>query len=206
MTTVYERLKALQITLPDVPVPVVAGYDAAFVPFVRTGNLVYLSGRLAKKDGKPWSGKLGEQITTLEGKQAARGIAIELLATLQSALGDLNKIKRIVRLLVMVNGTPNFTEPHVVANGASELFLEILGERGAHARSTFGSAQIPFGACVEIDLIAEVNRPGRRSERRMMEAIRFINSAVRGLGIAAGRPGCWLRLASFRVAGRQAGL
>ena len=73
MTTVYERLKALQITLPDVPVPVVEGYDAAFVPFVRTGNLVYLSGRLAKKDGKPWSGKMGEQITTLEGKQAARG-------------------------------------------------------------------------------------------------------------------------------------
>ena len=87
MTTVYERLKALQIDLPDVPVPVVAGYDAAFVPFVHTGNLVYLSGRLAKKDGKPWSGKMGEQITTLEGKQAARGIAIELLATLQSALG-----------------------------------------------------------------------------------------------------------------------
>jgi len=156
MTTVYERLKVLQITLSDVPVPVVAGYDAAFVPFVRTGNLVYLSGRLAKKDGKPWSGKVGEQITVPEGKQAARGIAIELLATLQSALGDLDKIKRIVRLLVMVNGTPNFTEPHVVANGASELFVEILGERGAHARSTFGSAQLPFGACVEIDLIAEV--------------------------------------------------
>jgi hypothetical protein len=95
MTTVYKRLKALQITLPDVPVPVVAGYDAAFVPFVRTGNLVYLSGRLAKKDGKPWSGKVGEQITTLEGKQAARGIAIELLATLHSAFGDLDKIKRI---------------------------------------------------------------------------------------------------------------
>ena len=156
MTTVYERLKALQITLPDVPVPVVAGYDAAFVPFVRTGNVVYLSGRLAKKGGKLWSGKVGEHVTTLGGKQAARGIAIELLATLQSALGDLDKIKRIVRLLVMVNGTPDFTDPHEVANGASELFVEILGERGAHARSTFGSAQLPFGACVEIDLIAEV--------------------------------------------------
>ena len=156
MTTVYERLKALQITLPDVPLPVVAGYDAAFVPFVRTGNLVYLSGRLAKKDGKPWSGKVGEQITTHEGKQAARGIAIELLATLQSAIGDLDKIKRIVRLLVMVNSTPNFTEPHVVANGASELFLEIFGERGAHARTSHGGAEIPFGACVEVELIAEV--------------------------------------------------
>jgi len=126
---------------------------------VRTGNLVYLSGRLAKKDGKPWSGKVGEQITTLEGKQAARGVAIELLATLQSALGDLDKIKRIVRLLVMVNSTPNFTESHVVANGASDLFLEIFGERGAHARTSFGGAEIPFGACVEIELIAEIIDP-----------------------------------------------
>ncbi|MGO9340869.1 MAG: RidA family protein [Terracidiphilus sp.] len=156
MTTVYERLKALQITLPDVPPPVVEGYVAAFVPFVRTGNLVYLSGRLAKKDGKPWSGKVGEHITTLEGKQAARDIAIELLATLQAALGDLDQIKQIVRLLVMVNSTPNFTEPHVVANGASELFLDIFGERGAHARTTFGGAEISSGACVEIELIAEI--------------------------------------------------
>jgi enamine deaminase RidA (YjgF/YER057c/UK114 family) len=156
VTTVYERLKALRITLPDVPPPVVDGYVAAFVPFVRTGNLVYLSGRLAKKEGRPWSGKVGEQITTLEGKQAARDIAIELLATLQAALGDLDQIKQIVRLLVMVNSAPNFTEPHVVANGASELFLEIFGERGTHARSTFGGAENPLGACVEIDLIAEV--------------------------------------------------
>jgi len=156
MTTVYERLKALQIDLPDVPVPVVAGYDAAFVPFVHTGNLVYLSGRLAKKDGKPWSGKMGEQITTLEGKQAARGIAIELLATLQSALGGPGQDKTDREAAGDGDSTPNSTEPHVVANGASELFLEIFGERGAHARSTFGSAQIPFGACVEIDLIAEV--------------------------------------------------
>lgn len=157
--TVYERLKELQITLPDVPPPVVDGYVASFVPFVRTGNLVYVSGRLAKKDGKPWSGKLGEQITTPEGKQAARGIAIELLATLHAALGDLNKVSRIVRLLVLVNSAPHFTEPHVVANGASELFLEVFGERGAHARSAFGVAQIPFGCCVEIDLIVEVS-PG----------------------------------------------
>jgi len=156
MTTVYERMKALQITLPDVQPPVVDGYVASFVPFVRTGNLVYLSGRLAKKDGKPWSGKLGEQFTVPEGKQAARGIAIELLATLQAALGDLEKIKRIVKLMVLVNSTPNFTEQHVVANGASDLFLEIFGERGAHARSAFGVAQIPFGACVEMELIVEV--------------------------------------------------
>ena len=157
MTTVYERLNALQITLPDVAPPVADGYVAAFVPFVHTGNLVYLSGRLAKKnDGKIWSGKVGEDVSTLEGKQAARGVAIELLAILQSALGDLDKIKRIVKVMVLVNSTAAFTESHVVANGASDLFLEIFGERGAHARTSFGGAEIPFGACVEVDLIAEV--------------------------------------------------
>ena len=155
MTSVYERLKNLQITLPDVPPPVVDGYVAAFVPFVRTGNLVYLSGRLAKKDGKPWSGKLGKQITTEEGKQAARGVAVELLATLQTAVGDLNKITRIVKLVVLVNSTPHFTEPHAVANGASELLREVFGERGAHARSSFGVSQIPFGCCVEIEMVVE---------------------------------------------------
>ena len=141
MTSIYERLQALQINLPEVPPPVVDGYVPSFVPFVRTGNLIYLSGRLAKKDGKP----------------AARDVAIELLATLHGALHDLNKVKRIVRLLVLVNSAPGFTEPHEVANGASELFLEVFGERGAHARSAFGAAQIPFGSCVEIEIIVEVS-------------------------------------------------
>jgi len=154
-TTVYERLKSLHITLPDVPPPVVDGYVPAFVPFVRAGNLIYLSGRLAKKDGKLWIGKLGADMTTPEGKQAARGIAIELLATLHAALGDLNNVIRIVKLLVLVNSAPDFTEQHVVANGASELFVEVFGKRGAHARSAFGVAQIPFGACVEIEMIVE---------------------------------------------------
>jgi enamine deaminase RidA (YjgF/YER057c/UK114 family) len=156
MSTVYERLKALQITLPDVQPPVVDGYVAAFVPFVRTGNVIYVSGRVARKEGKAWAGRLGENITIEEGKQAARDIAIELIATLQAAVGDLNKITRIVKLVVLVNSTPYFTEPHVVANGASELFLEVFGERGTHARTSHGGAEIPFGACVEVELIAEV--------------------------------------------------
>jgi enamine deaminase RidA (YjgF/YER057c/UK114 family) len=155
MTTVYVRLKALQVTLPDAPPPGVDGYVPAFVPFVRSGNLVYLSGRLAKKDGKLWIGKLETEITTEQGKEAARGVAIELVATLQSALGDLDNVIRIVRLLLLVNCAPDFTEPHVVPNGASELLLEIFGERGSHARSAFGVAQIPFGACVEIEMIVE---------------------------------------------------
>jgi enamine deaminase RidA (YjgF/YER057c/UK114 family) len=156
MSTVQERLRALQITLPNEAPPVVAGYVPAFVPFVRTGNLLYLSGRLAKRDGELWVGKLGEQITSAEGKLAARGIAIEMLTTLREALGDLENVRRIVRLFVMVNCTTQYTEPHVVANGASELFVEVFGERGAHARSAVGVAQVPFGACVEMELIVEV--------------------------------------------------
>lgn len=154
--SIRERLHAQQITLPDEAPPVVAGYVPVFVPFVRTGNLLYLSGRLAKKDGELWIGKLGDQLTSAEGKAAARGIAIEMLATMQAALGDLENIRRIVRLLVMANCAPQYTEPHVVANGASELFMEVFGERGAHARSAVGVAQLPFGVCVEMDLIVEV--------------------------------------------------
>ena len=149
--SVYDRLEALKISLPKVESPV-----AAFVPVVRTGNLLFVSGHIAKKEGKPWAGKLGENLVTAQGKEAARGIAIELFATLQGALGDLNKIARIVKLLVLVNSAPTFTEQHLVANGASELLVEVFGEKGAHARSAFGVAQIPLGACVEIELVAEV--------------------------------------------------
>jgi len=157
MKTVYERLNALQIKLPEIPPPVVDGYVPLFVPLVRTGNLIYLSGRLAKKDGKPFSGKLGQQITTTEGRQAARDVAIEVLATLQTALGDLNKVKRVVKMTVLVNSASDFTESHEVANGASELLCEVFGERGAHARTCLGGAQIPFGSCVEIEMIVEVS-------------------------------------------------
>lgn len=151
--SVYDRLKNLNISLPKVEPPV-----AAFVPTVRTGNLIFVSGHIAKQDGKPWVGKLGENVSTAEGRQAARGIAIELLAALHAALRDLDKIKRIVKLLVLVNSAPSFTEQHLVANGASELLVEIFGkEIGSHARSAFGIAQIPLGACVEIELIAEVS-------------------------------------------------
>ena len=149
--SVYERLKARDIVLPRVDPPV-----AAFVPFVRTGNLVFVSGHIAKKAGEPWTGKLGAELTTAEGKQAAQSIAIDLLATLQGAVGDLNKVRRIVKLLVLVNSTTTFTEQHLVANGASELLVEIFGQRGSHARSAFGVAQIPLGSCVEIELIAEL--------------------------------------------------
>jgi enamine deaminase RidA (YjgF/YER057c/UK114 family) len=150
--SVYEKLRALNITLPETTPPA-----AAFVPFVRTGNVLFVSGHIARKAGQPWTGKLGADLDTTQGKEAARGIAIDLLATLHTATGDLNKIARIVKLLVLVNSTPQFTEQHLVANGASELFIEIFGERGKHARSAFGIAQIPLGSCVEIELIAELH-------------------------------------------------
>ena len=148
---VYDKLKALNITLPAVAAPA-----AAYLPYVRTGNLVFLSGHLAKKDGKVIVGQLGKNVTTEEGKLAARAIAIDLMGTLHAAVGDLNKVKRIVKLMSLVNSTGDFTEHHLVTNGCSELLGEVFGDAGKHARSAFGVAQIPMGACVEIELIAEV--------------------------------------------------
>jgi enamine deaminase RidA (YjgF/YER057c/UK114 family) len=156
MSIIDERLRGLDIALPDVMPPVVDGYVPAFAPFVRFGNQIQLSGRLGKKDGKPLCGKVGEEISLEEGKVAARGVAIELLAVLKAAVGDLDNVRRVVKLFVMVNGAPNFTEPHRVADGASELLVQVFGERGIHARSAVSVAQVPFGACVEIDMIAEL--------------------------------------------------
>jgi enamine deaminase RidA (YjgF/YER057c/UK114 family) len=150
--SIYDKLTQLGITLPPVAVPA-----AAYVPFVQTGNLVFLSGHIAKKEGKVWAGQLGKNITTEEGKLAARAVAVDLMGTLHAAVGDLNRVKRIVKLMSLVNSTGDFTEQHLVTNGASELIGEVFGaETGAHARSAFGVAQIPLGACVEIELIAEV--------------------------------------------------
>ena len=149
--SIYAKLAQLGITLPPVAAPA-----AAYVPFVQTGNLVFLSGHLAKKDGKVWVGQLGKNISTEEGKAAARAAAIDLMGTLHAAVGDLNRVTRIVKLMSLVNSTGDFTEQHLVTNGASELIGEVFGATGAHARSAFGVAQIPLGACVEIEMIAEV--------------------------------------------------
>ena len=148
---IYDTLQKLGISLPPVAVPA-----AAYVPFVQTGKLVFLSGHIAKKDGKAWVGQLGKNMGTDEGKLAARAIAIDLMGTLHAAVGDLGKIKRIVKLMSLVNSTGDFTEQHLVTNGASELFAEVFGPAGSHARSAFGVAQIPMGACVEIELVAEL--------------------------------------------------
>jgi enamine deaminase RidA (YjgF/YER057c/UK114 family) len=149
--SVAERLKAMGIELPPLAIPA-----AAYVPFVRTGNLVFISGHIAKRDGKPWVGQLGADIDTATGKLAARAVAIDLLGTLQAAVGDLARVERIVKVMSLVNSTPSYTEQHLVTNGCSELLVEVFGPVGQHARSAFGVAQIPLGACVEIELIAQV--------------------------------------------------
>jgi enamine deaminase RidA (YjgF/YER057c/UK114 family) len=153
MSTIAQRLQSLGITLPAVATPA-----AAYMPFVRTGQLVFLSGHIAKKDGKPWVGQLGLTMGTEEGQAAARAIGIDLLGTLQAAVGgDLGKVRRIVKLMSLVNSTPTFTEHHLVTNGCSQLMMDVFGaEIGAHARAAFGVAQIPMGSCVEIELVAEV--------------------------------------------------
>ena len=157
MSDVYARLQALDITLPPLAVPA-----AAYVPYVQSGKLIFVSGHIAKKDGKPWAGQLGKDMETAAGQQAARAIAIDLLGTLQAACGgDLNRVRRIVKVMSLVNSTSDFTEQHLVTNGASELLGQVFGAKGQHARSAFGVAQIPLGACVEIELIAEIDLPAQ---------------------------------------------
>lgn len=149
--SIEQRLTELGIVLPPVSTPA-----AAYVPFVRTGQLVFISGHIARKDGKPWVGQLGKTIDTATGKAAARAIAVDLLGTLKAAIGNLDHVERIVKVMSLVNSTPDFTEQHLVTNGCSELLAEVFGDKGAHARSAFGVAQIPMGACVEIELVAQV--------------------------------------------------
>jgi enamine deaminase RidA (YjgF/YER057c/UK114 family) len=153
---IYQTLEQLGITLPPISVPA-----AAYVPYVQTGKLIFLSGNIARKDGQVWVGQLGKNITLDEGKAAARVVAIGLLGTLHAAMEaqgkTLNDVTRIVKVMSLVNSTPDFTDQHLVTNGASELLGQVFGPVvGAHARSAFGVAQLPMGACVEIEMIAEV--------------------------------------------------
>lgn len=149
---IYDKLASLNIQLGPLTAPA-----AAYVPYVQTGNLVFLSGHLAKKDGKVWVGRLGDTISTAEGKAAARAAGIDLIGTLHAAVGDLQRVRRIVKVMSLVNSSADFTEHHLVTNGCSELLVEVFGgEVGSHARSAFGVAQIPLGACVEIELVAEI--------------------------------------------------
>ncbi len=149
----YTRLDSLGITLPDAIAPV-----GTFTPAVIAGSLLFLSGHIARHDGRPWVGRLGETLTHEEGSRAARAAAIDLLATMEAAVEDLRCVRRIVKLTVFVNSAPAFTQHPLVANGASDLLRDVFGEAGVHVRSAVGVAQLPFGSCVELELVAEVER------------------------------------------------
>ena len=151
MSLIAQKLSNLGITLVPPGAPA-----AAYVMAVTSGNQVFVSGHIAKRDGKPWVGKLGVDMDTASGKAAARSIAIDLMSTLQAHLGSLDRVKRIVKVVGLVNSSPEFIEQHLVINGCSELLAEVFGDAGKHARSAFGVAQIPLGACVEIEMIVEI--------------------------------------------------
>ncbi len=151
MSVISQKLNDLGITLVSPGAPA-----AAYVMAVTSGHQVFLSGHIAKRDGKPWVGKLGFDMDTATGQMAARSIAIDLLSTLNAHLGSLDRVRRVVKVMGLVNSTPEFTEQHLVMNGCSELIVEVFGELGKHARSAFGVAQIPLGACVEIEMIVEI--------------------------------------------------
>jgi enamine deaminase RidA (YjgF/YER057c/UK114 family) len=153
MPTPEERLQQLGVTLPVPAAPV-----AAYVPCVRTGNLVYVSGQVPLVDGKPsHPGRLGAEVGLEEGAAAARHCAVNVLAALKAELGELARVRRVVKVTVFVASEPGFTDQPKVANGASELFGEAFGEAGSHARAAVGVAALPLGVPVEVDAIVETD-------------------------------------------------
>lgn len=164
------RLKELGIELPGVPRPV-----ANYVRAVRVGNLLFLAGHGPQKDGKmTYIGKVGRDLTVEEGAQAARLVGLNLLASTREALGSLDRVKRVVKVLGMVNSADGFGDQPKVINGFSDLMVEVFGDAGRHARSAVGMAELPFGISVEIEMIVEVadgggarkSAPARKASRR----------------------------------------
>lgn len=149
--TIQKRLDALGVTLPAAAAPA-----ANYVPYAQSGKLLMTAGQLPLEAGKLMTGLLGRDLDTDAGKQAAKLCAINILAQIQAATGDLEQIARIVKITVFVASAPDFTEQHLVANGASDFLAEALGERGKHARSAVGVAVLPLNAAVEIEAIAEL--------------------------------------------------
>ncbi|WP_044481111.1 RidA family protein [Paenibacillus antibioticophila] len=153
MSMVEERLAAAGIVLGEVP-PAVANY----VPAKQTGNLVYTSGNDCRINGVlMYTGKVGAQLTVQQGYEAARQVAINLLTVLKAELGDLDRVKQVVKMLAFVNSAPGFMEQPFVINGASDLLVEAFGDAGKHARSALSANELPFDTPVEIELIVEVD-------------------------------------------------
>ena len=154
------RLKKLGIELPEAPSPV-----ANYVNAVRVGNLLFLSGKgPSAVDGLRPAGKLGREFNLEQGYKFARSTGLALLAVMRAELGSLDRVKRVVKLLGMVNATPDFTDQPKVINGCSDLMVEVFGERGRHARSAVGMGSLPSGIPVEIEAVVEVG-PAPRKKR-----------------------------------------
>lgn len=150
--SVEARLQELGIVVPEAPKPV-----AAYVPFVRSGDLVFTSGQIAVEGGQlKYKGKVGKELTPEEGYQAARLCAINTLSVLKSAVGSLDKIAQIVKVVVFVNSAPGFTGQPAVANGASELYQQVFGQAGVHARSAVGAPELPLDTATEVEVIARI--------------------------------------------------
>lgn len=151
-STIEARLSDLGVTLPEAAAPA-----ANYVPFVKTGNQLFVSGQLPMEAGKiAVAGKLGDTVSVDEGKAAAKLCAINLLAQAKAATGDLDKVTRLVKIVGFVNSTGAFADQPQVINGASDFLVEAMGDMGRHARSAVSAASLPFGAAVEIEAIFEI--------------------------------------------------
>ena len=160
--TPEEKLKALNIELPAVKAPI-----ANYVPAVRTGNLLFLSGTgPSDANGNPITGKVGRDLTIEEGQKAARSVAIAQIAVLKKELGELSRVKRIVKVLGMVQCIDTFTEQPKVINGFSDLMVEVFGEKGKHARSAVGMSSLPRNIAVEVELIVEIEDEKNLAKKR----------------------------------------
>jgi len=149
---IEKRLEELNLTLPELPTPV-----ANYVPAVKTGNLLFVSGHgPGRGEGKLYKGKVGDDLTIEDGYQSARQTALSLISTIKGAIGDLDKVKQFVKLVGFVNCTEDFTDQPKVVNGASDLFVEVFGNKGKHARAAVGMQQLPGGIPVEVEVIVEV--------------------------------------------------
>ena len=148
---IEQKLASLGITLPPATAPI-----ASFVPAVQTGNLLFVSGHASMRGDQGLFGKVGRDVTVEQAYTGAREVAIDMLGTIRDALGDLDRVRRVVKLLGMVNSAEDFTDQPKVINGASDFLIEVFGERGRHARSAVGMAQLPKNAAVEIEMIVEI--------------------------------------------------
>lgn len=149
--SIENRLTELGITLPDAPAPA-----ANYVPFVQTGNLVFISGQISQNEAGLITGKLGDAMSVEQGAEAARRCGLALIAQLKAAIGDLDRVKRVVKLTGFVNSTPDFTEQPKVVNGCSDLMVQVFGDAGRHARAAVSAPSLPLGVSVEIEAVFEI--------------------------------------------------